>query len=357
MYLFGVRIPPKEQHSPEAGQIKKRYIAMCIAGMAALIAICIVQFIAFRDITLLATIYLPFLIIPVFFAAYIPNWKAATRIKAERGWQVSGAVCADMRTTQEKGRLTALPWGWYIASFGIIMASALIANFRYSTLPEMIPIRFGINMQPTVLAARTGFTVLQFPLINGLVLLVMALVAVMIQRVKLQVDPACPRLSFAQHPVYRRRLGHAFGLLTFIVVINLTAIGLVVLFPYSPLATQPVIFWGGWAAILIQIAVIEGVTVSSGQGGHKIKIDLPEDISNMPDEPQKMQPGRDDDKHWKLGLFYHNADDPAVIVEHRFGNKLSFNFAILPAKIAVALIMAGVIAAYIWAAIAILVYA
>jgi len=359
MYLFGVRIPPPEQRSPEARKMKKRYIATCFAGMTALAAICIAQFTAFRDITLLTTLYLPILITPVFFGAYIPNWKAAIRLKAERGWQTHIAAYADMHTTRERGPMTALSWGWYMAGFAIVMASVLVANFMYSSLPDMIPTRFGINMQPTVLASRTWFTVLQFPLINGLALLVMTLIAIMIQRVKLQVDPARPRISFAQHSVYRRRLGHAFGLLTITIVLNLAAIGLRVLFPYSPLATQPVIFWGGWAAILIQVAAIEGITVNSGQGGHKIKIDLPDEERDMSDEPAQdvqPEPRLDDDKHWKLGLFYCNANDPAGIVEHRFGNKLSFNFAILPAKIAVALIGAGAAAAYVWATIAIFSY-
>jgi len=349
MYLFGVKIPPKEQHSPEAKQIRARYIIMCFVGMVGTVAICIVQFMAFRGITLLTTLYLPFLIITVFFAVYIPNWKAATRLKAKQGWQVSGVVYAQ-RTIPKRGRLMAVPWGWYLVSFAIIMASVLTANFRYGSLPQMIPIRFGINMQPTVLATRTWLFAFMYPLINAAVLLVMTFIAVMIQRVKLQVDPAQPRVSYAQHTVYRRRLGHVFGLLTVIIVLNIAAVGLVVLFPYSALATRPLIFWGGWGTILIMIGIIEGVTVNSGQGGYKIKVDISEDAQGTLDEPvHDAQPMHDDDdKHWKLGLFYHNADDPAGLVEHRFGSKLSFNFARLPAKVAVMLIAAGVIVAYVW---------
>ena len=352
-YLFGVRIPPKEQYSPEARKMKKRYIAACFVGMMALIAICIVQFVAFRDMTLIVALCLPFLIIPIFFVAYIPHWKAATHLKAERGWQISSAV-AGTHTILERGRLTALPWGWYIAGFAIIMASILVANFMYGSLPNMIPVRFGINMQPTVLAERTGLTLLKFPLINGLALLIMTLVAVMIQRAKLHIDPARPQVSIAQHLVYRRRLGHAFGLFTIIIVLNLAAIGLVVLFPYSTLATRPVIFWGGWVAILVQIGAIEGLIVNSGQGGYKI--DLFRNREDTTEEPvEDMLPWHDDDKHWKLGLFYHNADDPAGLVELRFGNKLGFNFARLSAKVAVALIAAGVIAAYLWVIIVVIV--
>ncbi|GAC43239.1 DUF5808 domain-containing protein [Paenibacillus popilliae] len=35
----------------------------------------------------------------------------------------------------------------------------------------------------------------------------------------------------------------------------------------------------------------------------------------------------DDDKYWKLGMFYYNPNDPAVWVEKRSGLGLTNNFA------------------------------
>jgi uncharacterized membrane protein len=36
---------------------------------------------------------------------------------------------------------------------------------------------------------------------------------------------------------------------------------------------------------------------------------------------------RTQDNHWKLGIFYFNRDDPAVVIEHRFGLGYTLNFA------------------------------
>ena len=52
---------------------------------------------------------------------------------------------------------------------------------------------------------------------------------------------------------------------------------------------------------------------------------------------------RTPDRYWKLGLFYFNRDDSAVIVEKRFGLGYSLNFARPTAWIIVMLVMLGVL--------------
>ena len=366
-YLFGVKIPPDEQHSPEARQLKNRFRIRCLVGMAILLALCIVQFIVFKEWTLLATLYLPLLIVPVFLAAFIPNWKAATRLKAERGWQVSDIVFTNTRPANVRGSLTALPWGWYLAGFAVIFASILAANFRYYALPEMIPTRFDTNMQPVAWANKTWPMVLLMPLINLGMLLLMIPVAVLIERVKLQIDPATPKTSFAQHRVYRRRMGHALGFLTLMIILFIALIGLVVLFPDSTALTSPVIFWGGLAAVFIPVVILVAVLVMSGQGGCKIKIELPEDemgddgeaadntdktdCDDDADNTHPSCPYYSDDKYWRLGVFYHNPDDPSYFVEYRFGSGYSLNYAHLPAKIGAALLVVGLVSMYVWVTI------
>jgi hypothetical protein len=51
--------------------------------------------------------------------------------------------------------------------------------------------------------------------------------------------------------------------------------------------------------------------------------------------------GASGDQHWALGMFYHNPDDPARIVENRFGNGVGFNYAYLSVKIGAAVVFFG----------------
>ena len=50
---------------------------------------------------------------------------------------------------------------------------------------------------------------------------------------------------------------------------------------------------------------------------------------------------RTPDRYWKLGIFYFNRDDPAVLVEKRFGLGYSLNFARPTAWIIVSLVLMG----------------
>jgi uncharacterized membrane protein len=50
---------------------------------------------------------------------------------------------------------------------------------------------------------------------------------------------------------------------------------------------------------------------------------------------------RTQDKYWKLGVFYFNRDDPAVVIEKRFGLGYTLNFARPITWIIILLALAG----------------
>ena len=47
-------------------------------------------------------------------------------------------------------------------------------------------------------------------------------------------------------------------------------------------------------------------------------------------------------------MIYYNPDDPAIVVETRFGSKLGFNYARLSVKIVMAVLLLAVIVTYSW---------
>jgi uncharacterized membrane protein len=50
---------------------------------------------------------------------------------------------------------------------------------------------------------------------------------------------------------------------------------------------------------------------------------------------------RTPDRYWKLGVFYFNRDDSALLVEKRFGLGYSLNFARLTAWIILLFVLMG----------------
>ncbi|MBD0854957.1 hypothetical protein CU043_13280 [Corynebacterium striatum] len=65
---------------------------------------------------------------------------------------------------------------------------------------------------------------------------------------------------------------------------------------------------------------------------------------NFPDDGKDSP---DNDKFYKWGMFYYNPDDPAIMVDKRFGAGMDFNYARWQAKVfmaAVLLLLIGSIA-------------
>ena len=346
-YLFGVKIPKEQAHSHEAKAVKMHYVRICLLGTLLLLVLCVAQFIFLREATLLAALYFPLMIIPIYFIAFVSGWKRAQRLKEECGWQVSNVIFAETRSSHTRGKLSALPWGWYAVSLLVVIAAFLAAIVHYPVLPDMIPGHFGFDMQPTRFVQKTWTTVLLMPIFNASLLALMILAAALIEKAKLQIDPQNPRLSFAQHSVYRWRFGHAMGFFTLIMSIFMALMGLPFIFLDSPLWGAWLI-WGGLAFIHIPIVLLIVVYVKTGQGGCKVKIDIHEESDEISPSANPKTSGQGDDKYWLFGMFYHNPDDPAYFIESRFGTNFSPNYARLPAKIGTAILILGLIATYVW---------
>ena len=353
-FLFGVKIPPEEASCREALDMKKRYMLSCAAGITALLAVCVLQFVFFRELTLLATLYMPLFIIIIYLAAFIPSWKKAVRLKEEKGWAVSNILFAETNSSHTRGSLSMLPYGWYISGFFIILAVIITVVMRYPVLGDSIPMHFNYNMEPDRWVDKSWWTVLQIPLLSAGLLLLMFFVAVSIEKAKLQVDPHNPRLSFAQHQVYRRRMGHAIGFVTIIMLLIISFSQFLYLFPDAAVWSLAGGKFSLWCIAILTIFMVTPVVifyVKTGQGGCKVKINIDElyeaDAAESTVKKSTAQ-GRGDDKFWLLGLFYYNRDDPAVIVEARFGAKLNFNYAHLSVKIGLAVFLLALAALYKW---------
>jgi uncharacterized membrane protein len=345
-FLFGVEIPAEEQNCPEARRLKKRYAAVCASGAAAVLGLAVAQFATAPDMTLLACAYFPILFVPVQLAAFVPAWKAALRLKRERKWQAPGAVFAETGSSFSRGNLSAMPWGWYIAGLVIIVVSVMIALSEYPAIPDRIATHFDINMIPDAWANKSILSVLFLPILNLFILAGMWSAGVSVVKGKLQIDRQNPALSFAQHSVYRRRMGHGIGLMALAIAASFSLYGFAQMwrdfrFPF-------------WLTLVLQLAPMVPLVVTSvrsGQGGCKIKPKLA-DMGSSGEKRRSAGPGntagRGDDKYWALGLFYHNPGDPARIVEDRFGNGLGFNYSRASVKIGAAVCALITAAMYAW---------
>ena len=351
-FLFGVRIPESAQNHVEIKKMKNQYITIIANGAGVLFILAIVQYIFMPDLSLLACLYAPFVLVALQAAVFISNWKKALRLKEANNWQTSISSFAETSSSHTRGNLSVVPWGYYILSVILIFISIVVAFIEYPSIPDPMPIHFDVNMNPDGWAAKSVGTVLMMPLINLGTTITMLLIAVAIIKAKLQINTQNPALSFAQHRAYRRLMGHGVGIMAIGMVIAFMLLGFMTIFPEQ--------FAGkissGLMLGMITLPTVPLVVISirAGQGGCKLKPKITEtdNLATGYRSPDAKTPSpaydRGDDKYWKIGMFYYNPNDPAVLVEDRFGNNIGFNYARIGAKIFIAAVALGTIALYVW---------
>ena len=352
--LFGVRVPEYAAGLPESRRLKRNYAVISMLGCLAVLGISVLQYVLAPEWSLLALLYFPFVMIGVQFAAFIPQWRKAKELKEGRGWAVPQTASAETRSAAEREKLSSLPWGWYIASAALVTAVTLWALAMYPKIDQII-LHWDFDMQPTQVEEKSLGSLLLMPLCALSTVAILAGSNAVMYRQKLQISAESPALSFAQHKLYRRMISNALGFMTVCITAMFAVLQVAALDMYAlPPALIPATIIGTMALGMLPVLY---VPIRAGQGGCKLKptVDPTDALSeDLAAQVKVAHPGRGDDQYWKLGMFYYNPDDPAVLIEDRFGGNGGFNYARLPAKVFVAVIAAVLAASYAaitWAAV------
>lgn len=327
--LFGVRIPEAQIDHPEVVTLKRRFSLIISVFTAAVAAAVTLQYVFAPDWTLAAMIYAPFLIILLQFIAYIPSWRSALQLKSDKGWIVSTKGSADTRLALSRQTFSNLPWSWYIISILIAVAAGLVSLFLYPKLPDPMITHWNAAMEPDGWAKKSLLSVLGLPLTMIGMTVIMIISNMAVWRMKLQVSQEQPALSYAQHRVYRRLLSHMLGFISITISAMMTFFAGMTMGLWIP---DPDVMWGVIMVPTILMIIVPIVfSIKVGQAGNKLNPEiLPEDEKSaglMPKIASVPQVDRQDDRFWKLGMFYYNKDDPTLFVEDRFGTNGGLNYA------------------------------
>jgi len=345
--LFGVRVPEGAADLPESRGLKRGYFAITLAGCLAVLGLAVLQYVCAPDLTLLALMYFPLVMVGVQFAAFFPQWKKATALKEQKGWRVPLTGLAETRSAAERERLSSLPWSWYIAGAALILAAVGLTVAVFPLLPDQIILHWGPDMQPDQWADKNLRDLLLMPFIALGTVALMAGTNAVIYRQKLQVSAEHPALSFAQHKMYRRMMSHALGFMTLNLALMFAALQLGTLNLFAlPLWFIPA---ATIAPCVLGMLPVLYVPIRAGQSGCKLKPTLSQEDAlgeHLSSQVKLAHPGRGDDQYWKLGMFYYNPEDPAVLVENRFGGNGGFNYARRPAQLLVAAIALLLVVSY-----------
>lgn len=310
---FGVTIPEEVYNEPEVKKIREFYRnCVIIAGFLFIIPVVIILIkspvIAFS----LTGFLIIFFEIVVFFVFYINGHFRMKRLKEEKKWMEGKKEFIVASTDIDRQNLPSPLW---FMTYILVIALTLIIGFIfYDKIPEKVIIHWDADLNPDRWVNKSYFLIL-FPVLMQLFMaFVFILTYFIIVRARQQIDPANPEDSRRKNIMFKRAWANftIFSGIFMLFVFLFMQVSFIIQF--SPQLLTGIIL--GITGIIVLASIY--ISVKIGQGGSRIKLSEKKD---------KNVSFRDDDKYWKLGVFYFNPDDPAVFVEKRFGIGWTNNWA------------------------------
>lgn len=316
---FGVSIEERYYDDPDISRMRRTYAA-ATGAVSALVIIAGLAAAPRLDEEQLGWL-LPAaagIMLAVHLGLYLRFHFRMRALKKERGLMSAGMqqTVVDTAFHREKRAYSMV---WLIPHLLVAAATAWLVAANYDAFPDKIIMQYGLDGTPTNVVDKSWGTVL-FPVwMQLLMIAIFAIVNYSISASKQQIDAANPRASLQRNLIFRRKWSAFTLTMGFLITALFGAIPLQQLYGFDIGILMALLLT--FVTIILLWAVRLGFV--TGQGGSRIR--LPEDESAASAATGKVN--RDDDKHWILGQFYFNPDDPALFLEKRFGIGWTVNFA------------------------------
>ncbi|MCG8483991.1 MAG: DUF5808 domain-containing protein [Clostridia bacterium] len=311
---FGVSIPKDVYHLPQVVSIRSRYknnvLITGILLLAAAFILILLDQTEKTEILISLSIVVQLVLGGVF---YLSGHKKMKALKSESNWTQDKKQVTVIDTDFRSKKMLVSPL-WFLLYGIVISFTAALTVIFYDRMPDRLPMQFNITGEITRWAGKSLLSV-SWPLIIQIFITVLLIfVYWIIRKSKQQIEAENPEISMKQNQMFRYKWS------AFIVI---TGLALITIFMFIPLSHAGFVGYASFSIVsavltigIIVYAII--LSVKTGQGGSRIKIgqDKESDFIN-----------RDDDKYWKMGVFYYNPDDPALFIEKRFGIGWTCNFA------------------------------
>ncbi|WP_376847584.1 DUF1648 domain-containing protein [Camelliibacillus cellulosilyticus] len=298
---FGVSIPADAYKHEDLVKMRKQYAWTIL--LCTLVAVAIILFFNSNGavvflMTLIAYVIVSFLI-------YLVFHHRMKKYKASQDWynMRKQTLVVD---TNFRSKPVTFSIGWFAIPFLIAVVTLLLSLIFYDKIPGKIPTHFGIDGQPDHWSIKSYRTVLMFPILQIMMILLFAFINSMIGWSKSVIEAQSPNESSQKNQMFRRRWSGFTIFMGTLIVIMMGLDQFTFFLSVKPVVLSLINFVP-LGIILITLIIL---AVTTGQGGSRIKLKGEQNAAVI---------NRDDDRHWKLGVFYVNREDPSLFVEKRFG--------------------------------------
>jgi uncharacterized membrane protein len=188
-----------------------------------------------------------------------------------------------------------------IGPFGILLATALYLQANWQRVPEKFPVHWSLSGVPDSWGERSWRTVFG-PLLAGAFL---NLLLLLMGEAILRFSPRARVANTADWTARFRRINvRMLMVVTWGTALLLSSLAIL------PLLPSRATFALAWLGPLLLIGALAPFLWQ---------------LIRLSQEPGTASDGTPDEA-WKLGQFYYNPDDPALLVEKRFGIGYTLNF-------------------------------
>lgn len=322
---FGITVPSSHQQDTFIQMRKKRFFIQNVL-LSILLSIPIVFFSNFEDQTaqdMWSGVYVIGAMLVFFvltFVLYLKNRKAIQLWKKEEQIIVETKKERIVVDTNYHRDLNAVSTRTIvIVQLVIVLISVAVIGFFYDRIPNQFPIHWNSQNIPDRSVEKSPLSVMMMPTMQLLMIPVLAFSHYAFIKSKQKLLANYPQITSYQSKKFRRAWSINFLVTSIATQLLLTSTNFFSLFFAEDMAF-------GWMGLLIGIFILGIVGYSSfltwkyGQGGEKL-------VFSEIDEPVEEVTEVDEEKYWKLGVFYYNPEDPSIFVEKRFGIGSTINLA------------------------------
>jgi uncharacterized membrane protein len=314
---FGVSIPEDIYKTEELRGMRKQYVLLTATLSIIVTIIFLLSGSSFavdeqKGSILFSGVVLGY--IALSFLIYLVFHRKMKILKQNRNWSADKSQLVVVDTEFREQRLTYSNL-WFVLSFIIVLVTVFITFQNYHAMPDQIPTKYNFDGEVSNWVDKSYRSVLMMPIMQVYLTFLFIFINTMIAKAKQQVSAENPEESMVRNVVFRRRWS-AYIIITGISVVLL--FGFIQLSTIYPIDTQLMTF----IPLIFTIGLVLGsivLSITTGQGGSRVKTTSTSVNGAVID--------RDDDRYWKLGIFYFNPNDPSLFLEKRFGVGWTINFA------------------------------
>lgn len=311
--VFAVTVPSAAQQDSYLKKLKRQYSLIVSLTTVLITAIAFVFALMGEGTGVMVVVIVGTLVLCVGGYLLMLAYRARTKsYKRDQGWvaEVQESVAA----VGEGAIPQALSLRWNLLYVPIVLVTAALGVIGYPHMPDMIPMHADFAGNVNSWEPKSP-SVVGFPLFMQAFLIVCFLFSHwVILRSKKWSEPGAPATSALAYGMFAR----AQSIFLLASGLALTAvIGIVFM-----LSALDVLSLGQAGALVMAVTVpiligAIAVSVVYGQAGSRV-------FKRMQGSDAILA---DDDEHWKLGVFYFNADDPSLFLPERFGVGWTVNWA------------------------------